>query len=140
MKVIISKEMGLMLYWCEGDKSVETCKIGLTTSDPEMLNYFISWLINYYGIRKSKIKLRLHLWEGSNEEIAKKYFLYFKKNMVLINDKYIFAASKFKLKYVKKCLSYADCLGYIIALKNDMKFLTGDKEFENLENVEFIKN
>ena len=74
MKVIISKEMGLMLYWCEGDKSVETCKIGLTTSDPEMLNYFISWLINYYGIRKSKIKLRLHLWEGSNEEIAKKYW------------------------------------------------------------------
>jgi len=84
-------------------------------------------------------ELYYSLLRDFGEEIAKKYFLYFKKNMVLINDEYIFAASKFKLKYVKKCLSYADCLGYIIALKNDMKFLTGDKEFEDLENVEFVK-
>jgi len=84
-------------------------------------------------------ELYYSLLRDYNEEIAKKYFLQFKNNVVLIRDEHIFAASSFKLKYLRRSLSYADCLGYIIALKNDMKFLTGDKEFENLENVEFVK-
>ena len=32
-----------------------------------------------------------------------------------------------------------DCIGYIIAKRLGMKFLTGDKEFEGFENVEFVK-
>jgi predicted nucleic acid-binding protein len=46
---------------------------------------------------------------------------------------------KFRKKNKKRNLSYADCIGYIYALKNNLIFLTGDKEFEDLKNVEFVK-
>ncbi len=48
-------------------------------------------------------------------------------------------AMKFRYEQRKKKLSYADCLGYQIALDERIKFLTGDKEFEHLKNVEFTK-
>jgi len=40
----------------------------------------------------------------------------------------------------KKNLSFFDCAGYIFARENNYKFVTGDKEFENLPNVEYIKS
>lgn len=48
-------------------------------------------------------------------------------------------AMKFKLQHKKRKLSYADCVGYILAKKLNLKFLTGDKEFEGFSNVEFVK-
>ena len=36
-------------------------------------------------------------------------------------------------------LSYADCIGYVIARREGMKFLTGDAAFKRLENVEFVR-
>ena len=50
-------------------------------------------------------------------------------------------AANLRLKYYKgvdRELSYADCIGYIYARKHNLRFLTGDKEFKTLENVEFI--
>jgi hypothetical protein len=40
-----------------------------------------------------------------------------------------------------KCLdiSYADALGYYLARQAEMKFLTGDRAFEALENIEFVR-
>ena len=43
------------------------------------------------------------------------------------------------LKQDGRNISYADALGYFLALKNKLKFLTGDKEFEGLEGVEYVK-
>lgn len=74
-----------------------------------------------------------------NEEIAKEFFYQFKSRIIQIRDEHIFKASRFKLDKVKKELSYADCLGYVMALEYGLRFLTGDKEFENLDNVEFVK-
>ena len=37
----------------------------------------------------------------------------------------------------KSNLSYIDAVGYAIAKKHGLKFLTGDKEFKGMENVEF---
>ena len=48
-------------------------------------------------------------------------------------------AAKLRLKYKKRDLSMTDCIGYIVAKKLKIKFLTGDKEFENFDNVEFVK-
>jgi len=48
-------------------------------------------------------------------------------------------ASIFKLENKKENLSYIDCIGYIISLKYNMKFLTGDEKFEKKKNVEFVK-
>lgn len=74
-----------------------------------------------------------------NENIAKKFLYQFKEIALKIKDDHIFEASQFKLINRKKMLSYIDCLGYIMAKDYNMKFLTGNKEFENLENVEFVK-
>ncbi len=45
---------------------------------------------------------------------------------------------KLKLKKKGRNISYAAALGYYLALKNKVKFLTGDKWFEKLEGVEFV--
>ena len=39
----------------------------------------------------------------------------------------------------KVSLSYADGLGYEVAQRMEIKFLTGDEAFKGLENVEFVK-
>ena len=48
-----------------------------------------------------------------------------------------FQQNKFKFK--KEKLSYIDCLGYEVAKKLKIKFLTGDEGFRDKENVEFVK-
>ncbi|MBI2448756.1 PIN domain-containing protein [Candidatus Pacearchaeota archaeon] len=74
-----------------------------------------------------------------NEEIAKKYYFQFYEFIIDIDDDYIFDASKFKLEHKKLNISYTDALGYIIALKNNIEFLTGDEDFKKFDNVEFVK-
>jgi len=49
------------------------------------------------------------------------------------------AAIKFKHKHRKSGISFFDAAGYVFALHNKMKFVTGDKEFEKFDNVEFKK-
>ena len=46
---------------------------------------------------------------------------------------------KFRLQHKKLKLSYADCLGYTMAKRNNIKFLTGDQGFQSIQNVEYVK-
>ncbi len=78
------------------------------------------------------------LLRNYGEEIAKNIFYQLKKRILQVKDEHIFEASKFKLKNKEKCFSYTDCIGYIIALRYGIKFLTGDKEFRDIENVKFV--
>lgn len=48
-------------------------------------------------------------------------------------------AMKFKINNSKKNISFFDSVGYIFALENNCVFVTGDKEFEKLKEVEFVK-
>lgn len=74
-----------------------------------------------------------------NEEIADLWFNKFLNYSVNIPIENLIKAVKFRRKYAKKNLSFFDAAGYIYALENNYKFVTGDKEFEHLENVEFLK-
>ncbi|MFH0970119.1 MAG: PIN domain-containing protein [Candidatus Diapherotrites archaeon] len=56
-----------------------------------------------------------------------------------IDIRLIFDACIMHKNYSKQNLSIPDCIGYLQAKKLGIKFLTGDKEFENMENVEFVK-
>ena len=51
----------------------------------------------------------------------------------------IMEALELKRKYKKRDLSYTDCIGYAFARQRNLRFLTGDSKFEDLENVEFVK-
>lgn len=82
-------------------------------------------------------ELFYNLLKDYDEDKAKIFYYDYIDILIAIKDEYIFEASKIKLE--KKKVSYTDALGYAISLKEGMKFLTGDKEFENLRDVEFVK-
>jgi len=48
-------------------------------------------------------------------------------------------AMEFRYKNKKNNMSMTDCISYIQAKEFGLKFLTGDKEFESFEDVEFVK-
>ncbi|GAI14858.1 unnamed protein product [marine sediment metagenome] len=54
-----------------------------------------------------------------------------------MTDEIVFEAMGLRLKHRR--LSYADCIGYVTARHEGMKFLTGDRVFERMENVEFVR-
>ena len=59
--------------------------------------------------------------------------------IVKVDASIIERAMLFRVKNKKRKMSMTDCISYIQSRKLGVKFLTGDKEFENLENVEFVK-
>ena len=74
-----------------------------------------------------------------NEEEFIEFFKYLQNFCIKLDYNWIIEASRFKQKYNQRNLSYADCIGYIIAKNIGIKFLTGDKEFEDIDNIEFVK-
>ncbi len=71
--------------------------------------------------------------------IAEQYYNLFLPFTVEIEDISIKEACEYKAAVKQKKLSYIDCVGYMIAQKMNIKFLTGDRQFEGLANVEFVK-
>lgn len=69
------------------------------------------------------------------EKFIEKYYQF----IIDFDKSTIKEASKFRLHNKKRNLSMTDCIGYILSKRIGVKFLTGDKEFKNLPNVEFVK-
>jgi uncharacterized protein len=87
------------------------------------------------------IEISYRILELHGTQAASKVVNLFAKYTLDFGVSDIVSSMKLRLKLKKggRNISYADALGYYLALKNKLKFLTGDKEFEGLENVEFIK-
>ena len=85
------------------------------------------------------MELHYNLLKLYGKEIADKAYERFNEFCIDISDEIIKQANEFKLLNRKRKLSYVDCMGYMIAKSMNIKFLTGDKEFENFPNVEFVK-
>jgi len=67
------------------------------------------------------------------------YLERYKKYIVSINPGIIKKAMEFRYVHKNKKMSMVNCVSYFLAKELNIRFLTGDKEFENLENVEFVK-
>ncbi|MEK6979165.1 MAG: PIN domain-containing protein [Candidatus Micrarchaeota archaeon] len=98
-----------------------------------------------YAISTSRFNL-MELYyaslRDSDEETAERDYETFVPAEVEIPERTLKNAMKFRLDLQQKKkanLSYVDAIGYRYALENKLKFLTGDKAFEGLENVEFVK-
>ncbi|MBS3077286.1 PIN domain-containing protein [Candidatus Pacearchaeota archaeon] len=94
------------------------------------------------SIVTSKLNLmELHygLLRTEGKDSAEYYYDFFLEFCVEFDDAVIKEANEFRLKNYRRDLSYVDCIGYILARKLNAKFLTGDKQFENFEGVEFVK-
>jgi hypothetical protein len=70
-KMLLTHREGLVMYWCEGDRSEKsrTYRAALTSSDPRILKLFVEWLEQYYGTKKAQMKVRLHLWPDVDEKL-----------------------------------------------------------------------
>ena len=79
-----------------------------------------------------------YLKNFGNEEAERVYNLILPLIMST-DDDIIKNANKFKLANNRKRLSFTDCIGYVAALKLNLKFVTGDYAFKDFENVEFVK-
>ena len=73
------------------------------------------------------------------ENKGKEAFDKFYDSAVDYGPEVIKEAAKFRLENKKKNLSMTDCIGYIISKRLRIRFLTGDKEFKDMGNVEFVK-
>jgi|SRR3989344_3366984 len=102
---------------------------------------------NYEVYKKFKVvttklnifELYLGLLKDIDEESADKYFEKYYKFVVDYDEEVIKSAAKLKNKLNKRDLSMTDCIGYVLSKRLGIKFLTGDKEFESMDNVEFVK-
>jgi hypothetical protein len=71
---MLSKREWLVMYLCEGFKSLKPWIIGMANTDGQIIEWFIEGLEIYYGLSRSKLYLRLKLWIGMNEELEHKYW------------------------------------------------------------------
>ena len=85
------------------------------------------------------MELHYGLLRSEGKEKADKIYDEYIKFIIDFSDEDIKLANQFRLEKKKQDLSYVDCLGYILACKRGIKFLTGDGKFKDLDNVEFIQ-
>jgi predicted nucleic acid-binding protein len=96
-------------------------------------------------LEEKLITTRLNLMElyyallREHKEKAGYYYDFLIPFCVVVEDDTIKKAMKLKLENKKLKMSYVDCIGYVIAIENHVKFLTGDKAFRGMYNVEFVK-
>jgi uncharacterized protein len=110
--------------------------IEIATANPNFKNYldfpyivsalnigeFYAYLIRTYGYEAAKKRIQSYTFE--EVELTKELMI---------------AVTEFKVIRSKKELSWPDCIGYMAAKQLKLRFLTGDKEFKGMENVEFVK-
>lgn len=92
----------------------------------------ITGLMNLYEFYYILIK-------ENNKRLAEEFFNRLINSCIKIKPDIVKEAANFRFKEIKRKLSYVDCLGYIIAKTNNVKFLTGDAGFKGLSNVKFVE-
>ncbi|HZX20707.1 MAG TPA: PIN domain-containing protein [archaeon] len=84
-------------------------------------------------------ELCYNLLKTKEQKTANEYTDKYAKYSETIGKEIIKEAMNFRYKNREKKLSMTDCISYFQAKALGIKFLTGDKEFENMPNVEFVK-
>ncbi|MBI2598030.1 MAG: type II toxin-antitoxin system VapC family toxin [Candidatus Diapherotrites archaeon] len=89
--------------------------------------------------RINLVEVAYHLIESFPKQKAEEIIFSLKFSILEIEEKQITAIAHFRKENSKKKLSYIDCIGYVLAKEHGLKFVTGDKEFKGMQNVEFVK-
>jgi len=87
----------------------------------------------------SLLELHYGLLNLVGKEKADELYNYFSRFAVEIDDEIFRLASYFKNVMKTKKFSFIDCIGYVYAKSKNIPFVTGNSEFKNLENVEYVK-
>lgn len=103
----------------------------------EKYNFVEDCIITTSSMNLAEVYYALLIAE--NKETADKIIDSLNVELIEISSEIALKSALFRFENKKSKLSYIDCIGYILAKNNNLLFLTGDKEFENLLNVEFVK-
>lgn len=110
--------------------------IELLKANPQYIKYGdFSVVFTYFNL----VEVTYAVLRDAGEEKAKEIYRKFEDCVEEIDEETVMEALKVKQKYNKRDLSYADCIGYAVAKRKKILFLTGDSDFKDLENVEFVK-
>ncbi|MEK6947961.1 MAG: PIN domain-containing protein [Nanoarchaeota archaeon] len=84
-------------------------------------------------------ELYYKLFREKGEIVAKTALQKYSNCILDFDNNVIEEAAKMRFMFKKQDMSMVDCIGYIKAKQLGIKFLTGDKQFEYLPDVEFVK-
>ena len=90
--------------------------------------------------RLNLMELHYILLSDFGKEIADYYYDRFIDLTIDVDDMIVKKANGFKLAFKNRKFSYVDCIGYILAKVRGVRFLTGDSQFKDLDNVEFAND
>lgn len=76
---------------------------------------------------------------NEDKEAADNWFKKINFTLLEITPEIIVEAVYFRHLNKKYDVSLQDAAGYTLSIKHQLKFLTGDKQFEKMPNVEFVK-
>ena len=79
------------------------------------------------------------LLREEGEKVADYWFKKLERYASAVSKDILIEAIKFRYENIKRNISFFDAVGYVFSIKNGYYFVTGDKEFEKLPNVEFKK-
>jgi predicted nucleic acid-binding protein len=86
-------------------------------------------LAEFYGV----------LYRKLGEKTAEHWIAKLSPYCAHVDLRLLFKAAKYKEDHKKENLSYVDCVGYIYARSNGLRFVTGDKEFQSKVGVLYLK-
>ena len=85
------------------------------------------------------LEIHYHISKKFDDKITAKLLREYSKSVVGFENEDIIAMTAFKIGNYRKNFSLTDSLGYVLSLKHNIKFLTGDEGFRDIPNVEFVK-
>jgi len=86
-------------------------------------------LAEFYGV----------LLREDDERVADYWFKKLERYSKSLDKETLIEAIKFRHAHKKTNISFFDAVGYVFSVKNGYYFVTGDKEFEKFDFVEFRK-
>ncbi len=95
--------------------------------------------VSFVTTRLNLMELYYGLLLKYGKKVAGEYYDYFLSNVSDLDDETVKEAMEFRLENKRSVLSYVDCVGYALARRNGLLFLTGDKAFKGLPGVEYVK-
>ncbi|MFH1290456.1 MAG: PIN domain-containing protein, partial [Nanoarchaeota archaeon] len=79
------------------------------------------------------------LLREEGEQVADYWFKKLERYAKSLDKETLIEAIKFRYAHRKTNISFFDAAGYVFSVKNGYYFVTGDKEFEKFDFVEFKK-
>ena len=110
--------------------------IEILNDNPRYFDYkdlsILTGLLNYG-------ELLYHIMKEGKEKQSARFMFAIRKSVLQVGIFDMVEAMKFRYSNIKLKFSFVDSVGYAMAKRRGLVFLTGDKQFEHMPNVEFVK-